>query len=47
MLDGNLAGTSVTGSGAFINDSQIVVTDIRARNGIVHVISSVLLPPSP
>ncbi len=47
MLDGNLAGTSVTGAGAFINDSQIVVTDIRARNGIVHVISSVLLPPSP
>ncbi len=47
MLDGNVASTSVNGMGAFINDSQIVATDIRARNGLIHVISSVLLPPAP
>jgi transforming growth factor-beta-induced protein len=29
----------------FINDSQVIITDIKAKNGIIHVIDSVLLPP--
>ena len=29
--------------GAFLNESKIVATDIKAKNGIVHVIDSVLL----
>ncbi len=28
----------------FINDSQVIITDIKAKNGIIHVIDSVLLP---
>ncbi|MEM9203248.1 MAG: fasciclin domain-containing protein, partial [Actinomycetota bacterium] len=28
----------------FINDSQVIVADIPAENGIVHVIDAVLLP---
>ena len=29
--------------GAFMNESKIVATDIKGRNGIIHVIDSVLL----
>jgi transforming growth factor-beta-induced protein len=30
----------------FLNDAQVVQTDIIAANGIIHVIDTVLLPPS-
>jgi transforming growth factor-beta-induced protein len=29
----------------YINDSQVVITDIMADNGVIHVIDTVLLPP--
>ncbi len=31
--------------GVFVNDSQVVKTDILTSNGVIHVIDSVLLPP--
>ena len=31
--------------GVFVNDSEVVTADIEARNGVIHVIASVLLPP--
>ncbi|MEM9135109.1 MAG: fasciclin domain-containing protein, partial [Actinomycetota bacterium] len=37
---------SVRDGKVFINDSQVVVADVPASNGIVHVIDAVLLPPS-
>jgi uncharacterized surface protein with fasciclin (FAS1) repeats len=46
MLDGNFAQVSVRSDGAYIENAKIVATDIRARNGIVHVIDGVILPPS-
>jgi uncharacterized surface protein with fasciclin (FAS1) repeats len=46
MLDGNRAVISVTGGVAKIDAATIVATDVKARNGYVHVIDSVLLPPS-
>jgi transforming growth factor-beta-induced protein len=30
----------------FINDSKVIVTDLMADNGIVHVIDAVLIPPT-
>ena len=29
----------------FINDAQVIITDIQASNGVIHVIDCVLLPP--
>lgn len=29
----------------FINDSEVIITDIMADNGVIHVIDTVLLPP--
>jgi transforming growth factor-beta-induced protein len=29
----------------YINDAQVIITDIVASNGVIHVIDSVLLPP--
>ena len=36
---------SITAEGVFINDAQVIITDLLAENGIVHVIDAVLLPP--
>ena len=30
----------------YINDAQVIITDIEASNGVIHVIDSVLLPPA-
>jgi|NOAtaT_6_FD_contig_51_5590071_length_2143_multi_12_in_0_out_0_2 transforming growth factor-beta-induced protein len=37
---------STRDQGAFINDSRILQTDIKTKNGIIHVIDTVLLPPA-
>lgn len=42
-LQGKTIAVSQTAEGAFLNDSKIVATDIKSKNGIVHVIDSVLL----
>lgn len=45
MLDGNLATISMKNGAAYIQNAKILTTDIRASNGIVHVIDAVILPP--
>ncbi len=42
----NIAGTAVSLVGP-TNSANVTVTDIAAKNGIIHVISAVLLPPPP
>jgi uncharacterized surface protein with fasciclin (FAS1) repeats len=37
---------TVDAAGVRVNDSNIIATDILAKNGIVHLIDAVLLPPS-
>jgi uncharacterized surface protein with fasciclin (FAS1) repeats len=45
MLDGNRATVSTAGGAPTIAGAPILVTDIRASNGMVHVIGAVMLPP--
>ena len=41
-------GSSVTitdeGNSVYINDATVLITDIEASNGVIHVVDSVLIP---
>jgi uncharacterized surface protein with fasciclin (FAS1) repeats len=45
MIDRNLAYTSVIDGAPYIDGQPILVTDIKASNGMIHVIGGVMLPP--
>ena len=44
MLNGTVAEIDLSDEGVFIQNSQITAFDVKARNGIVHVIDEVILP---
>jgi transforming growth factor-beta-induced protein len=44
-VNGAPVKVKLDGSKVFINDAQVVITDIIAANGVIHVIDSVILPP--
>ncbi len=54
LSDGQVATTvngkdivvKIENGNVFINDAQVVLADIEASNGVVHVIDAVLLPPT-
>jgi uncharacterized surface protein with fasciclin (FAS1) repeats len=37
---------TVGSDGVMINESKVVITDVMASNGVIHVIDAVLLPPA-
>jgi transforming growth factor-beta-induced protein len=43
---GKNVAVKVDGDKVFINDAQVVITDIQASNGIIHVVDTVILPPA-
>ena len=43
-LNGGSVTVTIDTNGVFINDAQVIVADIVADNGVVHVIDAVLLP---
>jgi len=45
-LLGENVSVRVEGDMVCINESQVIITDIMADNGVIHVIDSVLLPPA-
>jgi len=45
MVNGDETGLSVQGDNLLINTATVISTDIKADNGIIHVIDAVLLPP--
>lgn len=46
MANGDTAALSLDMGQLFVNQSEVVATDVIASNGIIHVIDSVLLPPA-
>lgn len=46
MANGDEVAISLREGALFINDSAVTSADVLASNGIIHVIDSVLLPPS-
>jgi uncharacterized surface protein with fasciclin (FAS1) repeats len=45
-LEGADVAISVSGSTVKVNDATVTATDVVASNGVIHVIDTVLLPPS-
>jgi transforming growth factor-beta-induced protein len=46
-LLGETVDVTVEGGKVYLNDSEVIIADIIARNGVIHVIDAVLLPPTP
>ena len=45
-LNGDFIVPSVAGGNAYVDGAQILVADVDASNGVIHVIDAVLLPGS-
>lgn len=46
MANGDTVRLSLDGERLLVNMSEVIATDLRASNGIIHVIDTVLLPPA-
>ena len=45
MMNGAEVAVELREDGLYINDSKVETTDILTRNGVIHVIDAVLIPP--
>jgi len=43
---GEKVSIKVTDGKVMINDAQVIIPDVAASNGVIHVIDTVILPPS-
>lgn len=46
-VEGGEIKVSLRGRNLMINNSRVTKADIKASNGVIHVIDTVLMPPSP
>ena len=44
-LEGSSVKITVKGGNVYVNKAKVIKTDVRASNGVIHVINSVLIPP--
>jgi uncharacterized surface protein with fasciclin (FAS1) repeats len=44
-VEGARVKFKVRGKNAYVNNARVVTADVRASNGIIHVINRVLIPP--
>ena len=44
-VQGEMVSITVEGGAVMINDARVLITDIEASNGTIHVIDAVLIPP--
>jgi transforming growth factor-beta-induced protein len=45
-VQGEPLSIRVEGDAVYVNDAMVVITDVEASNGVIHVIDAVLLPPA-
>ena len=45
-VEGDSVAIKVVDGKVYVNDAQVIQTDIQASNGVIHVIDTVLLPAS-
>jgi transforming growth factor-beta-induced protein len=45
-VEGKSATIKMEGGKVFVNDAQVIITDIQASNGVIHVLDKVILPPA-
>ena len=43
-LSGDSLSVMIDGEAVKINDAQVILADVEASNGVIHVIDSVLVP---
>jgi len=43
--NGAMLNVKVNGSKVMVNDANLVKADVKASNGVIHVIDKVLMPP--
>jgi uncharacterized surface protein with fasciclin (FAS1) repeats len=45
-LSGETVAVMLDGENVVINESTVIITDIEASNGVIHVVDAVILPPA-
>lgn len=45
MVNGDKVKIEVKDNSVYINGAKVIVTDIMAKNGVIHVIDTVIMPP--
>ena len=46
-LNGKAVRIRVSGSNVFVNNAKVTTADVKASNGVIHVVNRVLIPPAP
>ena len=44
-LEGASVKVKVSGASVYVNQAKVIKTNVKASNGVIHVINAVLLPP--